>query len=201
MQFPFGSLSLAAGALLLGALLGSAQGPGANRHKGMRMYDPSTETTFKGTVEDVSAATRGGMMGNGAMKGGAMTDHPDSAGTMDHGDMNHGATGKDATGNGMMSNGGMMGGMMGTHLTVKTGDETRNVMLGPASFIADKGFAFARGDTVEITGSKVTMGGAEYIVARQIVKDGKTLTLRDKTGTPAWASGGRMMGRGGAPRQ
>ena len=40
---------------------------------------------------------------------------------------------------------------------------------------------------MEVTGSKVTVSGKEYVVAREVVKDGKTLTLRDKTGIPAWA--------------
>lgn len=135
------SVSLAAGALLLSAVLASAQGPHAG--KNMRMYDPATETTLKGTVDAVTQPTRGQMMG--------------------------------------------------THLTVKAGDETRDVMLGPSNFITSKGFAFAKGDSVEVTGSKITMGGADYIIAREIVKDGKTLTLRDKTGTPQWAGTG--MGR------
>ena len=44
----------------------------------------------------------------------------------------------------------------GIHLTVKTGDETSNVHLGPAAFIERK-MTFKKGDTVQITGSKVTM--------------------------------------------
>ena len=130
--------------LLLSAVVASAQGPKA--HRNMRMYDPATETTFKGTVEAVTQPTRGQMMG--------------------------------------------------THLTVKAGDETRDVMLGPATFLTEKGFMFAKGDSIEITGSKVTMGGMAHVIAREVVKDGKTLTLRDKTGTPQWAGGG--MGRGRA---
>jgi hypothetical protein len=85
------------------------------------------------------------------------------------------------------------GQMMGTHFTVKAGEETREVMLGPAKFITGKGFAFAKGDAVEVTGSKITMGAMEFVIAREVVKDGKTLTLRDKTGTPQWA--GRDMHR------
>jgi hypothetical protein len=88
------------------------------------------------------------------------------------------------------------GQMIGTHLTMKVGEETREVMLGPSQFIASKEFSFAKGDSIEVTGSKVTMGGAEYFIAREVVKDGKTLTLRDKSGTPQWA--GRGMGRGRA---
>ena len=44
------------------------------------------------------------------------------------------------------------GQMMGTHITIKTADETREVMLGPANFITGKGFAFAKGDAVEVDG-------------------------------------------------
>jgi len=85
------------------------------------------------------------------------------------------------------------GRMMGTHLTVKVGGQTREIMLGPTKFIASKEFSFAKGDAVEVTGSKVTMGGTTYIIAREVIKAGKTLTLRDKSGTPQWAA---MMGRG-----
>jgi hypothetical protein len=87
------------------------------------------------------------------------------------------------------------GAMMGTHLTVKTTEETREVMLGPASFLAKKGFSFAAGDSVEVTGSRITMGAMEFVIAREVVKDGKTLTLRDKSGTPEWAGRGKGRGR------
>jgi hypothetical protein len=143
---------------MLNAFLLTAQGPGPGAGKQMRMYDPATETTFKGVIDDVSQVTPDSMKG--------------------------------------MQMKGMGRGMTGTHLTVKTGDEVRTVMLGPSTFTESKGFKFAKGDNVEITGSKVTMGGTDYIVAREIAKDGKTLTLRDKTGTPLWSGG--MMGRGAA---
>jgi len=142
-------ISYATGALLLGALLASAQDPG---HKGMGMgmgmgmYDTKTETTFKGTVDSAQQGGSGRMMM-----------------------------------------------MMGDHLMVKTGDETREVMLGPSKYVSDQGFTFAKGDAIEVTGSKMTMSGKDSIIAREVVKDGKTLTLRDKTGKPLWA--GQMMGR------
>ena len=79
------------------------------------------------------------------------------------------------------------GRMDGIHLMVKAESGIIEVHLGPASFIAREGFSFAKGDAVEITGSKVTINGAEVVIAREVVKDGKTLTLRDKTGRPMWA--------------
>lgn len=90
------------------------------------------------------------------------------------------------------------GGMMGTHLTLKTESAVKTAVLGPSNFIASKGFSFAKGDSVAVTGSKVTMNGAEYIVAREVEKNGKVLVLRDKTGRPEWAG---TMGRGGAAKQ
>jgi len=88
-----------------------------------------------------------------------------------------------------------MGMGTGTHLTIKTAEGDRQVMLGPSQFIAGKGFAFAKGDQVEITGSKVSMGGNEYLIGREVLKDGKTLTLRDKSGKPEWSAAGGKAGR------
>ncbi len=79
-------------------------------------------------------------------------------------------------------------GMMGTHLTVKTATETIEVHLGPSDFIANAGFNFAKGDSVRVLGSIVMMDDGEFLIAREVTKDGKTLTLRDKTGRPLWAA-------------
>jgi len=79
------------------------------------------------------------------------------------------------------------GRMSGTHLFVKSDAAIAEVAVGPTAFITGKGFSFAKGDSVEVTGSKVTLSGKEYLIAREVVKDGKTLTLRDKDGIPAWA--------------
>ena len=39
------------------------------------------------------------------------------------------------------------------------------------------------------------MGGNQYLVAREVIKDGKTLTLRDKAGKPQWSGAGAKAGR------
>jgi len=79
------------------------------------------------------------------------------------------------------------GRMSGTHLFVKTDAAIAEVALGPTAFVSGKGFSFEKGDSVEVTGSKVTQSGKEYVIAREVVKGGKTLTLRDKNGIPEWA--------------
>jgi hypothetical protein len=80
----------------------------------------------------------------------------------------------------------------GIHLTVKTGNETSDVHLGPAAFIEGK-MTFKKGDTVEITGSKVTMMGKNAVIAREVRKGDQVLTLRDENGVPVWPRGRRRI--------
>jgi hypothetical protein len=104
----------------------------------MPKYDPASEVTVQGTVEEVTEHT--GPMG-----------------------------------------------WTGTHLALKTEKETLEVHLGPSAFLAEKEFAFAMGDPVEVTGSKVKLEGADVLLARTIKKGDKTLTLRNAAGIPMWS--------------
>ena len=82
-------------------------------------------------------------------------------------------------------------GWRGTHLTLNTGKETLDVHLGPESFLADKQFTVAKGDRIEVTGSKVKFGDADALIAREVKKGDKTLVLRDAAGIPQWSRGWR----------
>ncbi len=75
----------------------------------------------------------------------------------------------------------------GLHLTLKSGEKTYDVDVGPAAYVESKGFTFAVGDQIEVLGSTVTLNSAEALIAREIHKDGKVLTLRDSSGIPLWA--------------
>lgn len=81
--------------------------------------------------------------------------------------------------------------MGGTHLVVKTEKEAVAVHVGPTTYLAEKGITLAKGDTVEILGSRVTVENQPVLIAREIKKGGKTWTLRDPSGRPLWAGGGR----------
>jgi DNA polymerase III alpha subunit len=109
---------------------------------GGRKYDPKSEVTVKGTVQDVQQQT-----------------------------------GKN--------------GWSGTHLTLNTDAGTFDVHVGPSSYIAQKNFSFAKGDKIEVVGSKVTISDKEALLAREITKDGKTLVLRNAQGVPEWSGGRR----------
>jgi hypothetical protein len=121
-------------ALTTTAALAQGRGPGM----GMPNYDPKTEVTVKGTIEEVQQQQ-----------------------------------GKN--------------GWMGTHLLLKTESGTQEVHAGPSGYITEKQFSFAKGDAIEVIGSKVMIQGKDALLAREIVKDGKTLVLRNAQGIPQWS--------------
>ena len=86
---------------------------------------------------------------------------------------------------------GMMAGMGGTHLTFRSGADVYDVHLGPANWLAEKTYAFAKGDALEIVGSSVTMHGQKALIAREITRGDQKITLRDADGIPAWSGRGR----------
>jgi len=113
------------------------------------VYNPSTETTVKGTIEQVRTAF---LPGGGA----SAQAREESSGPM--------------------------------YLNLKTDSGTLAVFLGPSWFAESKGFKFAKGDQVEVTGSKLQ--DKDVIVARQVKRGDQTLVVRNAQGIPEW-SGGR----------
>jgi hypothetical protein len=83
----------------------------------------------------------------------------------------------------------MMAQERGMHLTVKAGEETLVVHLGPAALMEEYGFAPKKGDTVEVTGSRVRHEEKDSLLARRIVAGNVTVTLRDEQGKPVWEYG------------
>jgi hypothetical protein len=86
-----------------------------------------------------------------------------------------------------------MQGRGGTHLTVKTEKESIEVRVGPTWFLEQNKMTFAKGDPVEVSGSRVKFGTADVLIAREIKKGGQALTLRDAKGVPAWQGKGTGM--------
>jgi hypothetical protein len=82
-------------------------------------------------------------------------------------------------------------GMGGTHLVMTTEKESVAVHVGPTTFLAEKGITFAKGDKLEILGSRLTVDNEVVLIARQIKKGDNTWTLRDASGRPAWSGRGR----------
>lgn len=69
---------------------------------------------------------------------------------------------------------------------VKSGEETLEVCLCPKAFLEMMDTTIAKGDELNIIGSKVKDGDDTLVLAREVVKGNNTLVLRDKAGEPAW---------------
>jgi hypothetical protein len=78
----------------------------------------------------------------------------------------------------------------GVHVTLRTESSTEEVHLGPAAFLRESGLELAKGDAIEVVGSRVKGSQGEYVIAREVRKGGKTVTLRDADGVPVWSGGG-----------
>ncbi len=75
----------------------------------------------------------------------------------------------------------------GIHLQLKTDKETISVHLGPGWYIERLDTKIEKGDKIQVTGSRVTFGGAPAIIASQVKKGDAVLKLRDDNGFPVWA--------------
>ena len=73
------------------------------------------------------------------------------------------------------------------HLFAKNGTATIDIYLCPENFLADMGITFSKGDEIALTGSKVKQGEADLVLAREVVRGGDTLVLRDDKGEPVWS--------------
>lgn len=78
-------------------------------------------------------------------------------------------------------------GWNGTHLVVRFGAETLNVHVGPTNYLAQQGFSFTASEEIEVTGSRTKVGASDVLIAREIRKGEKSLTLRNSQGIPAWS--------------
>jgi hypothetical protein len=78
----------------------------------------------------------------------------------------------------------------GTHLQLKTESETLDVHVGPSWFLSQNKMAFAKGDQIEVTGSKVKFANTDALLAREITKGEQKLTLRNERGFPVWSRRG-----------
>ena len=86
---------------------------------------------------------------------------------------------------------GMRGMGMGTHLTFKTESGDIDVHIGPSWWLTEQKIEFAKGDQLEIVGSSITFNGGKALIAREITKGERKITLRDANGFPVWSGRGR----------
>ena len=74
---------------------------------------------------------------------------------------------------------------------LKTSDATLELALGPSWYQTEKKYVLAKGDQIDVVGSKNTVEGREVLLVREIKKGSETMTFRDAMGFPLWAGRGR----------
>ena len=79
----------------------------------------------------------------------------------------------------------------GLHVVLQAEGKSTEVHLGPTWYVQEQGLELAKGDALEVQGSLVEQDGRTFLVAREVQKGAKVLTLRDELGVPAWAGQGR----------
>jgi hypothetical protein len=77
--------------------------------------------------------------------------------------------------------------MTGVHLLIKSQNETFEVHLGPAAFLAEKKATFKEGDTVAVVGWGLPRSERFFVIAREVKKGDQVLTLRNEQGVPLWS--------------
>ncbi|ABF39977.1 hypothetical protein Acid345_0974 [Candidatus Koribacter versatilis Ellin345] len=125
----FATLLLLAGCMTLMTSFALAQSNGPK-------YDPSTEVTLKGTVQEIKMVP---------------------------------------------------GPYEGVHVMLKTSTDTILVHLAPQGFLKMLDFDVKVGDSVEVTGCKITGEMGPEILSKDVKAGNNEITLRDKKGAPAWA--------------
>jgi hypothetical protein len=75
-------------------------------------------------------------------------------------------------------------------LVLKTSKGNLTVNLGPPWYVRKQGFTLQKGDTLAVTGSKVTKDEKTVLLASEVTKNGHTLKVRDEKGVPLFRGQG-----------
>jgi hypothetical protein len=67
-----------------------------------------------------------------------------------------------------------------------SGTSDTPVRLGPAGFLKQNQLNLKEGDTITVTGYRVSAADGELLVATAIRSQGRTVQLRNRTGRPQW---------------
>jgi len=74
----------------------------------------------------------------------------------------------------------------GIHLMVKDEKDSFDVYLAPVSFLKLFDVEFAKGDQVQVVGSRVKRDGDTIVLAKEVRRGDTTVYLRDDQGKPFW---------------
>jgi len=72
------------------------------------------------------------------------------------------------------------------HITLKNDKGLFDVTVAPEKFLNEMEITFAKGETVEVVGSKSTVDGNVALLAREVIRNGDHMVMRDEQGKPVW---------------
>lgn len=73
------------------------------------------------------------------------------------------------------------------HLVVQAPSGPIVVHVAPVDWLAARGYAFAKGESVTVVGARATMNDEPVMLARQITRGSSVMTLRNEAGIAEWA--------------
>ena len=73
------------------------------------------------------------------------------------------------------------------HLSIKSAEETFEVHLGPKWYLEEQNFSIEPGDRLKVKGSRTTFHRMPTIVAAEVKKADRVLTLRNTNGILMWS--------------
>jgi DNA/RNA endonuclease YhcR with UshA esterase domain len=78
-------------------------------------------------------------------------------------------------------------GTLGAHVSIQPEQGPAiEVHVAATKYVKNYEMVFAKGDKVEVLGSKVQFNGTDAIIAREITRGQDTFTFRDGNGKPLW---------------
>ena len=78
-------------------------------------------------------------------------------------------------------------GTLGAHVSIQPEQGPAiEVHVAATKYVKNYEMVFAKGDKVQVLGSKVQFNGTDAIIAREITRGQDTFTFRDGNGKPLW---------------
>jgi hypothetical protein len=60
------------------------------------------------------------------------------------------------------------------------------VVVAPEKFLKEMEIIFAKGETIEVLGSQLTVDGNPVLLAREVTRNGDVMVMRDERGKGVW---------------
>jgi hypothetical protein len=73
-------------------------------------------------------------------------------------------------------------------VTVRTDRQAFDLVLAPASYMADMNLAFTKGDLIRVIGAKGLLRDDDVVFVREVTKGTRTVALRTTCGAPLWVT-------------